>query len=186
MKKKTIRLMMLLIIPALFASCSQPPEVIPGYEGTRLNPDFLADIETVSALMTAAIQGDKEGMELYLHENYSSSGDSGGNTQFSKEEAIEGWVRFAEQNDNAKFSNRIWYSWVVDEMESNPDLVGKWVVNWYNASFRNAEGKEVSFPMHSAWRIREGKVDYSIHYYDRLYMMRQLGYQLQWPEPAEE
>ena len=146
----------------------------------------MADIEIVSALMTACVQGNREGMERYMHENYSSSGDWGANTQFTRQETIEGWLEFVKYNDNAKFSNRIWYSWVVDEMKSNPYLVGKWVVTWYDYSFRDVDGREVSFPGHSACRIREGKVDYSILYYDRLSMMRQLGYRLLPPEPEKK
>ncbi len=181
-----VAIVMLLIIPAFFASCSQPPEVIPGYENTRLNPDFLVDVEIARALMTACIQGDREGMERYMHENYTSLGAYGANSQFTRQEAIEGWLEFAKYNNNAKFSNRIWYSWVVDKMDNNPDLVGKWVVTWSDFSYSNEDGLEVSFPMHLAARISEGKVDYSIMFYDRLSMMRQLGYRLLPPESTEE
>lgn len=185
MKKMTVKLMMLLIIPALFASWTQPAEVPPGYEGTRLNPNFLADVEIVSALLNACIQGDRDGMELYLHENFSSDGP--GPESFTRQEEIEKWLNFSKLNDNAKFSNIIFYSWVVDELENNPNLVGTWVAVWHNFSFRTkADGREVRFPAHLALRIREGKVDFALHHYDQLSVYRQMGYRLLPPEPAEE
>lgn len=185
MKKMVVMLMMLLIVPAFIAPCSQPHDVIPGYEGTRLNPDFLADVEFVYGFMLACIQGDREGMERYMHENYVLDGP--GNGRFTREQEIQKWVNFAEQNDNARLFNRIWYSWVVDETFGNPDLVGKWVVSWHNFSFRHkANGKEVSFPSHVAIRISDGKVDYIRHQYDQLCLFNQLGYRLLPPEPTEE
>jgi len=187
MKKMIVTLMLLLFIPVFYSLCSEPPGVIPGYEGTRLNPDILADIELARAHMNACIQGDREGMERYMHKNYSSTGTAGANTHFTREEIIEGWIDFAKGSDNIKFSNRIWYSWVVDEMEGNPDLVGKWVVTWCDFSYRTkADGREVSFPLHLALRIREEKVDSTIYYYDRLSMLSQLGYQLLPPKPADQ
>ena len=181
MKKMTIKLMMLLIIPTLFASWTQSAEIPPGYEGTRLNPNFLADVEIVSALLTACIQGDREKIELYLHENFSLYGP--GPNSFTRQEEIEKRLNFAKLNDNAKFSNSIFYSWIVDARESNPSLVGTWVAVWHDFSFRTkADGREVSFPSHLAVRIREGKVDFALHHYDQLSVFSQMGYKLLPPE----
>lgn len=115
-------LMMLLIIPAFSATCTEPSEVIPGYEGTRLNPEFLADVEIAYALIRASIQGDREGMERYMHEDIYLTGP--GPESITRQEQIEFWLDFASLNDNAIVSNRLWYSWVADETVPDQELAG--------------------------------------------------------------
>jgi len=182
----TIKLMMLLFAAALCASCNQRPEAIPGYEGTRLNPDFLADIEIVSSLMTAWMLGDTEVMERHMHQDFVATGPDP-ESRYTRQEEIDRWVEFAEDYDNTAYSNEIFYSWIVDEMEDRPELVGKWVVNWSDVSFRQKEdGRQIGFPVHVAFRFREGQVDFVHYLYDRLSMAMQMGYRLVPEETAEE
>ena len=185
MEKKILTLMMLLIIPAFSATCTEPPDVIPGYEGTRLNPEIQADVGIALAMINACIQGDREGMERYMHENFTLTGP--GPESSTRQEQIEFWLAFASRNDNARVSNRLWYSWVVDETFSNQDFVGKWVVHWHDFSFRHIEnGRVVTIPVHLAFKISDGQVVYVRHLYDQLSLYEQLGYRLLPPEPMEE
>ena len=78
-------------------------------------------------------------------------------------------------------------TFVIDEYESRPELVGKWVFVWGNFSFRYiATGKEIKHPLHYVFRIRDGKIDFMGRYYDRQDRSLQLGYTLLPPEPVEE
>ncbi len=177
---------MLLMIPALFTSCSQPAEVIPGYEGVRLNPDFLSDIEDVKALNEAIYKGDREGMELYLHENFFALGPSA-DDYLTRQEFIDHIISTAEFIDDFKSTGDIYFSIICDEFEGRPELVGKWVYLWNITSFRQkGYDKVVEFPCHFAIRIRDGKVDHMSRYYDRLSRSEQLGFTLLPPAPAEE
>ncbi len=186
MKKMTVALVMLLIIPAFFASCSQPHDVIPGYEGTRLNPDFISDVNNVKALLTAMATGDQAGMNIYLHEKFFVNGPAK-DDYYNSQEFIDRSLYFAEWFDQAKLSGDIYYSFICDEYEGRPELIGKWVFTWGNFSFRyKASGKEIEHPYHYTFRIRDGKIDFMGRYYDRQDRSLQLGYTLLPPEPIEE
>ena len=186
MKKMTVKLKMLLIIPALFVSCTQAPDVIPGYEGTRLNPDFLSDVEDVKALFVAMATGDQAGMNIYLHEKFFVNGPAIDDF-YNRQEFIDRSLYFSEWFDQAKLSGDIYYSFICDEYEGRPELIGKWVFTWGSLSFRSkASGKEIEHPYHYAVRIRDGKIDFMGRYYDRQDRSRQLGYTLLPPEAADQ
>ncbi len=181
-----VKLMMLLIIPAFVTSCSQPSEVIPGYEGTRLNPDFLTDVSDVKALMKAMQTGDLAGMDMYLHEKFFVNGPAK-DDYYTRQEFIDRALSFAEDFDQAKTSGDIFYSLICDEFEDRPELIGKWVYSWGNFSFRHKEsGMVAEHPYHYVFRIRDDKIDFIGRYYDRLDRSMQFGATLLWPEPAEE
>ena len=186
MKKTTFRCMVMLFIIALFAACTQPPEVIPGYEGLRLNPDFLSDVNDVQDFMKAMETGDQAGMDMHMHETFFVNGPAT-DDYYTRHEFMDRSLYVAEHFDEPTFSGAVFYSFICDEYEGRPDLIGKWVMTWGSSSFRyKATGAVIEFPYHYAFRIRDGKIDFMGRYYDRQDRSLQLGYTLMPPAPAEE
>jgi ketosteroid isomerase-like protein len=184
--KKIIQLfLMLFALTALMTFCvSQPePEVVPGYEYTSLNPDFLEDMELIESLFAAGASGDAQVMESMLHEDFVVEGP-GKESRNTRQQEIDWWVNFSTQVEDFALSNKIYYSIIADEMEDMPGLKGKWVFLWCDMSYRQIhDGKKIEFPLHIAFMVKEGKVVYAMRYFDQLSVNRQAGYKL---VPIEE
>lgn len=186
MKKTITRYLMLFAMAALIASCQQQPAQIAGYEGTTLNPDFEADIELIEALQVHFLNGDAAAMDTLLHADYMASGPDAG-TLLTRQEEMDGWIEFAANTENAGLSQTVYYSFIVDEFEDRPELLGKWVLMWADMHYnRISDGAEIRFPLHVAFKLEDGKLMYSQVYYDRLKIYQDLGYELVLPDDAEE
>jgi hypothetical protein len=184
--KRTIYIALtLLFSTAVLFSCQPQAEQIPGYENISLNPDFQADVELIKAVAQAFFVGDAEAMEQYLHEDYVSGGPDF--QTYSRQEEIDGWVDFAQNFTNARLTNEVYYSLIVDAFEGRPEMLGKWVLMWADMHYtRLSDGMDVSFPLHVIFNIDEGQLIYSGSYFDRLSMFRQMGYKLVAPEEVAE
>ncbi len=184
--KKTIQLfLMLFAVTALMTSCvSQPePEVIPGYENMRLNPEFMEDIGLIESIFAAGASGDAQVMESLLHEDFVLDGPGKGSRK-TRQQEIDWWVNFALHVEDFALSSKIYYSIIVDENEDMPYLEGKWVFLWCDMSYiRIHDGRKIEFPLHIASVVQEGKVIYAMRYYDELSASIQAGYKL---VPIEE
>jgi hypothetical protein len=186
MKKMTFKVVMLMLISAFFVSCTQPVELIPGYEGTRLNPDFLSDVDNIKALKQGMLTGDLNVMEMYLHEDFFTTGPAI-DDHTTRQEEIDSWLYFAEHFDNAATSSVIYYSFICDAYEGRPELIGKWVFEWGNISYSSkASGLTAEHPYHIAYRIRDDKVDYLAYHYDKLSRNLQLGFTMIQPVADEQ
>lgn len=184
--KRTINLALLLMFSAsVMFSCQPQAEQIPGYENTRLNPDFQDDIELIQRITQAFFTGDAEAMDRYLHENYMSGGPD--YTTISRQEEIDGWVEFAQGFKDARLTNDVYYSFIVDEFEGRPELLGKWMFVWADMHYtRISDGKEVSFPIQLSAMLEGDQLLFTLPYFDRLSLLEQLGYKLVLDEDAED
>jgi hypothetical protein len=183
MKKTVYYLVPLLLSTAVFVSCeTQPEQQIPaGYETTQLNPDFETDVEFIKSASQAFFAGDAEAIDQYLHEDYTSGGPDF--QTYTRQDEIDGWVNFAQQFENARLENEIYYSLIVDTLGERPEMHGKWVLMWADMHYtRISDGKDVSFPIHVTFKLEDDKLVYAGTYYDRLSMFRQIGYELVPPD----
>lgn len=176
--QRTIYLVItLLLSTAIMQSCQTQAEQIPGYENISLNPDFLADVELIKAVSEAFFIGDAASMDRYLHESYVGSGPDF--ETITRQEEIDGWVEFAQHFENARLSDEIFHSVIVDAFEGNPEMPGKWVLMWANMHYSSTnDGREISFPLHVIFKIENNQLLYTGSYFDRLTMFRQMGYEL--------
>ncbi len=176
----------LLFSSAVFFSCQpqadqQRTDRVPGYENTQLNPDFETDMAFIKSASQAFFAGNAEAMARYLHEDYVSAGPDF--ETYTRQDEIDGWVNFAQQFENARLENEIYYSLIVDTFENRPEMHGKWVLMWADMHYSSiSDGKEVSFPLHVTFKLEDGKLVYSQSYFDRLSMFSQMGYELVPPE----
>ncbi|KKK74634.1 hypothetical protein LCGC14_2881820, partial [marine sediment metagenome] len=96
--------------------------------------------------------------------------------ELSYAETIEGNIYFYEAWDSIKFDIQyIMHESVEDSVKED------WVLSWAVGSMYSIEAeKSVKVMLHNALRIENGKIIYSIIYWDRWDLFEQLGAELDW------
>ena len=98
-----------------------------------------------------------------------SSGDS-----LAGKEAIAKYWKDRRSNviEKITFSNDIWLPIKINKPQQGHDLVGNWVLAWFQVDVTYKTGKSLSFWIHEDHHFNaEGKVDRVIQYLDRAPIM---------------
>lgn len=78
--------------------------------------------------------------------------------------------------DSIQFSNDIWLPIKVNQPQRGPDIVGIWLLGWYQVNARYKNGKKLMFWVHTDLHYdNNDKIDLAIQYIDRAPINKALG-----------
>jgi hypothetical protein len=147
----------------------------PSYkESIADNPTAEADIAVVTKLMNSLIEGNFEQARTLLAPGFKSAGPSP-DDNFTAEQALEDW-----KGKNARQTDRK-VSFVANTFRvTTGKLKGNWVSTWGNYTFTQ-NGKTITVPYQYTARVKDGQIEEDRIYYDKLYILLQLGHTLRPP-----
>lgn len=142
----------------------------PGYKDMVAdNPNAEADIQVVSDFLNALTDAHLDKAKSLLADNYLGYGPAPTDSS-TVEQTMSAW----QQNYTTQSNRKI--SFVTETFRVlSGDLKGDWVSVWGDYTFTE-NGKTVKFPLQYTARVTGGKIDTDRAYYDRLYIIQQLGY----------
>lgn len=144
------------------------------------NPNAEADLKVMADYTNAVAAGDAATMRSLLTDSTMMYGPSPADSS-SGEQDVKNWEEGGFKTQTNREVTFVQQTFKV--LQGN--LAGNWVSQWGEYSFTQ-NGKTVTFPYHNVSRIENGKIISSRIYYDRQYILTQLGYTLTPPEPAEQ
>lgn len=104
---------------------------------------------------------------------YWSSGDS----LAGKAAIVKYWTeRRTKVIDSIHFSQDIWLPLKVNRPQQGPDIPGNWLLSWYLVDVKYANGKKLSFWVHTDQHYNSNdKIDRCIQYIDKAPIAKALG-----------
>ncbi|HEY2581207.1 MAG TPA: hypothetical protein VGI43_05355 [Mucilaginibacter sp.] len=140
------------------------------------NPTADADIKTVSDYTNWIVAGDADKAKGLLAAGFKGYGPAPIDSVTADQE-IAAWQENYKNTSNRKVD------FVTETFRVlSGNLQGNWVSTWGDYTFTES-GKTVKFPFQCTYHVTNGKIDISRIYYDRTYILMQLGYTLT-PPPA--
>ena len=172
-KAKTVSLLLagILLSGALVATRAQNAQQVRYGELVVDNPNAEADMAVVGAYVNALIGGDLEKAKALLAPGFRGYGPS-------PADSVTAESVMAEWRENYKTHSDRKVSFVTQTFRVTAgNLQGDWVSMWGDYVF-TISGKTISLPYQMTARVKNGKIDTERIYYDRMYIMQQLGYTL--------
>lgn len=174
--KKTIQTCTLTALLLFFASLTRTQaQTATSQQGfndvVKPNPIADKDIQFVSDYLNALVAGDFDKVRSSLTPNYKGRGP-GILDSFTVKEVIKSW----QWNDSAQTNRKIEFTPATYTVLTG-EYKGTWVDMWGSYSF-TLDGKNVTLLFQYTAHLTNGKIDFDIAYYDRLYMFQALGYTL--------
>jgi ketosteroid isomerase-like protein len=144
----------------------------PSYKESILdNPNAEADIAVVESFVRSLVKGDLDKAKGLIASDYKGVGPSPDDS-FTAESLLAAW----KEKYNAEKDRKV--SFVTQTFRvASGDLQGDWVSMWGDYTF-TSNGKTVKVPYQYTALVKSGKIATDIIYYDRLYIMQQLGHTL--------
>jgi len=179
--KKTFKVSLLfaLLLFTVFTMRTQAQSTAasqPGYKDLVVeNPNADADIKIVGDFLNSLVSGDLDKAKSLLSENFKGYGPSPKDST-TTEQTISSWKERCEVQSNRK----VGFMPTTFRVLSG-DQKGDWVALWGNYSFTQ-DGKDISFPFQYTAKVSNGKIDLDLIYYDNMYILQTLGYQVTPPE----
>jgi len=180
---KTTKTTCLILASLLFGISStnvqaQTTDATSAYQKENIKENPTADQDTkVLADYTNAllVSGDLDKAKSFLADNFNGHGP-GVNDSATAEQVIATWKENYKTQTNRKV-NFVENSWLV----TDGIYKGKWAVMWgeYDCT---VDGKDVRVPFQTTAHIVDGKIDYSVSYWDNLSIFQSLGYTLTPPK----
>jgi hypothetical protein len=169
-----------LLIPAIaimilaLASCTPPPPAV--------DTVGEANKEVVKKYMDALIAGNVSGAAEFLADDYMGRGpalkDSVNRQQF-----IDNWTKNWEQFSAMKYDETAVLPTTVKEGRN----AGDWVLNWGTISVDYKDGRpSVKFLIQLTTRVANGKITFTIAYYDVADILTQQGFTFTPPAEAKK
>lgn len=154
------------------ASAQNAPTKTPSYKESILdNPNAEADIAVVESFIKHLVSGDLDKARALLTTDYKGSGPSP-DDKFNAETVIANWKESIKTEKDRKVE------FVTQTFRvASGNLKGDWVSMWGDYTF-TTDGKTVKVPYQYTALVRSGKIATDVVYYDRLYVMQQLGHTL--------
>lgn len=102
---------------------------------------------------------------------------SSGDSLAGKAAIVSYWKdRRVKVIDSISFSNDIWLPLKVNRPQKGPDVVGIWLLGWYQVNVKYKNGKKLQFWVHHDMHYdNNDKIDISIQYIDRAPIVKALG-----------
>ena len=169
-----------LIIPALLvlgmASCNKPAPIVDtvGEQNKAL----------VQKYIDVLVKGDTSSMDSFLAEKFMSYGPARKDSS-NRQQEMDGYKKnWRESWASVQFIQAAIHAFTLPPGEKNP---GDWVAVWGDVTINHKDGKpSVTFRWHGVYRVKEGKIDLGVAFYDNNDILVQLGYTLTPPAPKEE
>lgn len=171
----------------LLASCNAPakPETentkdtTPTAKETKIPQSEFADERYVALGKKALVQFAAGNIDAWL-DSYADSAMyrwSSGDSLAGKAAIATYWKnRRAKMIDSIQFSNDIWLPLKVNRPQQGPDVVGIWLLSWYQVNVKYKTGKKLMFWVHTDFHYdNNDKVDIAIQYIDRAPINKALG-----------
>jgi ketosteroid isomerase-like protein len=135
------------------------------------NPTATEDIKVVTDYIEALMTNKMDVAANLVADEYAGMGPSNGDTE-TKAELIASWtesnkVRTNQKNDYVRNSFRV----------DSGDLAGDWVSVWGTYSFTQ-NGVDIVLPYQYTAEVKDGKIQRSAIYYDKLAINEAMGYEL--------
>jgi ketosteroid isomerase-like protein len=145
-------------------------------EYIKENPTADQDVKMVEDYLNAVlVSGDLEKAKSFLADNFKGFGP-GINDSVTAEQAIANRKEELKLHMNRKV-NFVANTWLVTE----GNYKGNWVAIWGEYDF-TISGKDLRVPFQSTAHVTNGKIDYSISYWDNLSPSLSAGYTLTPPK----
>jgi ketosteroid isomerase-like protein len=169
----------ILLIAVVIALCSCTPQ--PAEDTEEQDATAKLNIELVKKMFISIEEEDIETLKEILDTSFTEIGP-GIDDELSYAETIEGNIYFYEAWDSIKFNLQyIMHETVQDDVKED------WVLSWSLASMYNIElEKSFKIRYHNASRIEDGKIVYTIVYWDRLDLFEQMGAELDWGDDDDD
>jgi hypothetical protein len=102
---------------------------------------------------------------------------SAGDSLVGKQAILDYWKkRRSEMIENIKFTNDIWLPITVNASQQAADMVGTWLLSWYQVDVTYKNSKALSFWVHTDFHFNEqNKVDRAVQYIDRAPIAEAMG-----------
>ncbi len=139
------------------------------------NPNAEADIKVVGDFIDALVSKDLDKVKSLLADDYLGYGPAPTDSS-TVAQTIATWEENYKTQSDLKFNS---VSETFRVLQG--DLKGDWVSVWGDWTFTQ-DGKTVTFPLQYTARVADGKINTGRVYYDRLYIVEQLGYKVTPPE----
>lgn len=172
MKTNKFFLLIAIIIICFSKSNLCQAQQLPYREVVVENPNAEADLKIAADYSNAIAAGDVAKMKNLLSDKAMMYGPSPIDSS-TAEQTIKGWV---DGGFKTTSNRKVSFVQQTSKILQGP-FKGNWVYQWGTFTFTQ-DGKTVSFPYQSTSRIENSKIVTSRIYYDRLYMMTQLGFKL--------
>lgn len=174
--KKTIQISVLMAALLLTVSVNMHAQTAKPKDSTYKdfvgdNPTADKDIKIVGDFVNALVAADFTRARSLMATGYKGFGP-GPLDSANTEQTIANW----KANDSTQSDKKVDFAPVTFRVFSGNEK-GNWVTMWGNYSF-GQNGKTVKFPFQYTAHVTNGKIDYDVTYFDRLYIMQALGYTL--------
>ncbi len=133
------------------------------------NPDADADIKLVSDYVNTIVNGDVDKATAMLSPGFKGYGPGAGDSSTAQE------INKRWKESNAMQTDRKTNFLAETFNVKSGDLEGHWVATWGDYTFTQ-NGKVVKFPFQYTARVKDGKINRDIIYYDQLPILTALGY----------
>lgn len=154
------------------ASAQNAPTKTPSYKESILdNPNAEADLAVVESFVKNLVSGDLEKAKALLTTDYKGVGPSP-EDKFDADTVIAKW----KESNKSEKDRKVEFVTQTFRVASG-NLKGDWVSMWGDYTF-TTDGITVKVPYQYTALVRNGKIATDIVYYDRLYVMQQLGHTL--------
>jgi len=167
---KTIIQVRVLLVALIFSAAVSVHAQMTAQPGTVENPNAVADMKVVADFTNALVAGDVAQMRSLMGDKFMAYGPAAADSS-NAEQYIKGWVEGAYKTATNRKVGFVTQSFKVLQ----GDLAGNWVSTWGTYTFTQ-DGKNIVVPYQTTFRIADGKIQDSHHYYDNLSIITQLGF----------
>ena len=170
-----------ILFMAASAQAQNAPANAPRYKDVVVdNPMAEADIKVVSDFVNAlTLSGDQAKARSLVSPSFMGHGPAPTDSA-NIDQTLKNWSESYKTQMNRK-NNFVTQTFQV----TMGNLKGNWVSVWGDYSFTE-NGKTVTFPYQYTARVADGKIVTDRVYYDRMYILTQLGYKVSPPEIAKK
>ena len=170
-----------IVFMAASAQAQTAPANAPRYKDVVVdNPNAEADMKVVSDFVNAlTVSGDQAKVRSLVSPAFIGHGPAPTDSA-NIDQTLKTWAESYKTQMNRKVS------FVTQTFQvTTGNLKGNWVSMWGDYTFTE-NGKTISFPYQYTARVADGKIVTDRVYYDRMYIVTQLGYKVTPPEIAKK
>ncbi len=168
------------LIISASAQAQKSPANPPRYKDVVVdNPTAEADMKVVGDFVNALVSGELDKAKTLASPAYVGRGPAPSDSA-NIEQMITNW----KENYKTQMDRKVSFVTQTFRVLSG-SLMGNWVSLWGDYTFKEA-GKTISFPFQYTARVANGKVMGDRIYYDRMFILTQLGFKITPPEVAQK
>jgi ketosteroid isomerase-like protein len=140
---------------------------------TVMHPNAESNVKTVRDAQSAFLKGDWAALQALLAPN-AKAYQVAGRDSLTGPELIQYWRTDRESGATVALGKGLF---LPLNMPDGPQK-GDWVFEWNQQAITNKAGKKAVFPYHAVFKIKDGKIEMILFYYDAASIMKQQGWTL--------